>query len=440
MTTYRILIFGQPFNDFSGGGITLTNLFKGWPKEFIAVASYPHMLKNITWHVCDTYYQLGSSEYRWRLPFNLFKQTYKSGLIENNGRSREVLPQTKPSLKHFVSNILVNPLTSWLGLKNCISNISISRPLKEWMSEFKPDILYFQISNRESIIFADNLIDHLKIPSVIHMMDDWPSTISNYGLFKRYWKTKIDQEFRQLLEKVDLFLSISDAMSEEYLRRYQKQFKAFHNPVDIASFNIPKNHKSLEDKRFRILYIGRIGTANKQTIMSFASFVSKFKIKDFNVEFDIFTKEAENPDLISFGKLNNINIIRSVSHDQVPSLLIDYDLLFLPLDFTEAGLRFAKYSFPTKASEYMLSGTPVLIIAPQETAVVRFFSVNECGYCVTKLAENEFDRALRFLIQNEDYRSKIGRNAMELAKEKFDGEKVRKEFQHLLIDISKRGK
>ncbi len=43
----RILIFGPPFNNFTGGGITLSNLFKGWPKDRIAVASTGHVLNNI---------------------------------------------------------------------------------------------------------------------------------------------------------------------------------------------------------------------------------------------------------------------------------------------------------------------------------------------------------------------------------------------------------
>ena len=44
----RILIIGPPFNNFTGGGITLSNLFKGWPKDRIAVASKDLVLSHIT--------------------------------------------------------------------------------------------------------------------------------------------------------------------------------------------------------------------------------------------------------------------------------------------------------------------------------------------------------------------------------------------------------
>ena len=29
----KVLILNQPFNNVSGGGITLSNLFKGWEKD-----------------------------------------------------------------------------------------------------------------------------------------------------------------------------------------------------------------------------------------------------------------------------------------------------------------------------------------------------------------------------------------------------------------------
>ena len=77
----KILIFGQPFNNYSGGGITLTNLFKGWPKDRIAVASTGHVLYKFSTDICDTYYRLGIEEQRWIFPFNLVQRPFPSGLL-----------------------------------------------------------------------------------------------------------------------------------------------------------------------------------------------------------------------------------------------------------------------------------------------------------------------------------------------------------------------
>ena len=157
----------------------------------------------------------------------------------------------------------------------------------QWLAEYKPEILYIQVTSREDVLFSIQLCDYLKIPSVIHNMDDWPSTISKSGLFKEYWKKKIDKEFRQLLDRVDLYLSISDAMTAEYLRRYNKVFRAFHNPIDISKYNHTER-KSPEPKTFRILYMGRIGLANKNSIYQFASAVSQYNIDNYKIELGYF--------------------------------------------------------------------------------------------------------------------------------------------------------
>jgi hypothetical protein len=67
----------------------------------------------------------------------------------------------------------------------------------DWLSGFKPDVLYVQISSRETLLFACELIDYLKIPSVNHVMDDWPSSLTSNGLAGNYWIKKIDNELRQ---------------------------------------------------------------------------------------------------------------------------------------------------------------------------------------------------------------------------------------------------
>jgi len=191
----KVLIFGQPFNDFSGGGITLTNLFKGWPKDKIAVTFIGHGLFNVTTDVCDTYYQLGREEHKWIFPLNLIQRKFNSGLKSFENKSLTTINLIHTGLRYKSVNRFFFPILRRIGVFHAMSKISLSERFKVWLSEFNPDILYLQVSTREGILFAIELCDYLKVPSVIHMMDDWPSTISNKGLFKNYWKRKIDFEF-----------------------------------------------------------------------------------------------------------------------------------------------------------------------------------------------------------------------------------------------------
>ena len=431
----KILIYGQPFNNRHGGGITLSNLFKGWDKSKIAVADTGHMMDNVTTDICDTYFQLGSEEFKWRFPFNYIQRKFPSGLKQFDIKSVDSPLVVKKKFRYLIVNNVFYPALEWLGLFHCVSRIRMSSAFKKWLTEYNPEVLYIQVSTREMVLFALDLIDYLKIPVAIHFMDDWPSTISRKGLFKTFWEKRIDVELKTLLNRADLLLSISDAMSTEYKRRYGKIFIPFHNPIDTDKFLRIPEKQSYNQNEFRILYIGRIGIANRESIFSFSRFISEMTHKSLNVLFHIYTPNIDSPELFRIKKLRNVSVFPAVEHEEIPVLLQSYDLLFLPLDFSRDGIKYAKYSMPTKASEYMISGTPILVYSPAETAISEFFIQNECGYCVTTNSSNELVIAVEFLIDNEKYRNKISSNAVYIAMDRFDVSKVRSGFQKLLVNL-----
>lgn len=439
MSFPKVLIFGQPFNSFSGGGITLTNLFKGWPKDKIAVTYIGHGLLNVTTDVCDTNYQLGKEEHKWKFPFNLIQRKFPSGLKSFDKKVEVPVNFIQTGLRYKIVNSLFYPFLRWIGLFHCVTKISISKKLKNWLSEFDPEVLYLQVSTRDEITFAKELIAYLKVPSVIHVMDDWPSTISNKGLFKKYWSNKIDTELKQLLNKVDLHLSISDAMSDEYMKRYNKNFIAFHNPIETELW-LPYSKTSfvLNKEHISILYSGRIGIGITDSLYEIASAIDSIKNEEVNIKLHIQTPTKEPGILTRLQKYKCVIINPFAALEQLPKIFSEADILLLANEFSEQGVDYLKFSMPTKASEYMISGTPVLVYSAEETAVSKFFSQNECGYCVIRRGPEEIIKALQFLLGNEEYRKKISMKAVLLAKEKFDADKVRSQFQKLFLNLQKK--
>ena len=116
----------------------------------------------------------------------------------------------------------------------------------------------------------------------------------------------------------------------------------------------------------------------------------------------------------------------------IPEIFSNADILVLANDFSTEGLDYLKFSMPTKASEYMISGTPILVYSPEETAVSIFFSQNDCAFCVSRHDPKDLADAFKFILDNKDYREKISRNAVRFATERFDAGKVRSEFQKLI--------
>jgi glycosyltransferase involved in cell wall biosynthesis len=435
----KVLIFGQPFNNYCGGGITLTNLFKGWPKEKIAVAYMGHGLSNVTTEVCDTYYQLGREEHKWRFPLNLFQKSFPSGLKSFSHKTESLSSRNQTGFRNKFVNHFFYPFLKWMGLFHSVSRISLSQNFQDWLSDFKPEVLYVQVSSRETLLFAEQLIDFLKIPSVNHVMDDWPSTLNEIGLFRNYWLKKIDAELKRFNDKVNLHFSISEAMSDEYLIRYGKKFIPFHNPVESKIW-LPYEKKNLDVNKnnITILYSGRIGIGISDSLMDIATAIDSVKNEALNIKLHIQTFTKEPGILNRLQKFNCIVFNPFVAYEQLPKIFSEADILLLANDFSEKGLTYLKFSMPTKASEYMVSGTPILLYAPKETAISKFFLQHDCGCCVTERSSIEIINALNMLFNDEDYRRRISQNAHKLAAEKFDQEKVRGEFQQFLADLSQK--
>jgi glycosyltransferase involved in cell wall biosynthesis len=167
-----------------------------------------------------------------------------------------------------------------------------------------------------------------------------------------------------------------------------------------------------------------------------ANIINEMNLSEKRIKLDIYTPDYNNRAATSLNNLRGVSVIKTVAYKEMPKLLASYDLLFLPLDFDKDGIRFAKLSMPTKTSEYMISGTPILIYSPKETAVAKFFSQNNCGYCVTHQSKEEIKKAIGFLTSDEEYRQKISRNAVKLAVERFDSVKVRERFRDILMKAS----
>ena len=436
----RILIFGQPFNNFTGGGITLTNLFKGWPKEKIAVTYMGHGLLNVTTDVCDTYYQLGNEEHKWVFPLNMIQRNFPSGIKIFEGKSELQINSIQKGIRYKLVNNYFYPFLRWIGIFYFSKTISISKRFEKWLAEFNPEILYLQVATREEVKFAKDLLCHLKIPAVIHMMDDWPTAIGEKGLFKKYWLEKINKEFKSLIENIDLHLSISDAMTDEYKRRYDKKFIPFHNPIDIDlwSSHIKKDF-AINNSNICILYSGRIGDNGiVESITEVASAIDKMNGNNITIELHIQTPTKKEDILNKLRKFRCVVFNPFVDYDQIPVIFSNADILLLANDFSNHGIKYLRFSMPTKASEYMISGAPVLVYSSDLTAVSKFFSVNECGNCVTTQNRDDIVKAISYLINNEDYRKKISFNAVKLAKERFEAKKVRNEFQIMLINLTKK--
>ncbi len=433
MNLPKVLIFGQAFNLNSGGGITLSNLFDGWDKDKIAVACSGHMTNNLNTHICNSYYQIGSKEHQLIFPFNKFQKQFTSGPLEiNDNLKANELPYKKSFRKKFVDNFFY-PLIKYLGLYHAISSIKLSPELRQWINEFKPDVLYVQVSERDGILFAQELYSYLKIPMVIHVMDDWPSIISSKGIFKKYWHRKIDKEFRELLNKTSLRMSISDDMAIEYKNRYGKEFITFHNSINMEFWKRYQRNSYDLNNPPEILYAGRIGIGIETSLELIAKAILRVNEElGISIKFVLQTQEK----LSWFNKYNCVDHRPFVSYNDLPQKFSKADLLILPYDFSTKSIKFIRYSMPTKAPEYMISGTPILIFAPEITAIVRYAEKFKWAKVISQKKSSDLVKAIKFLMQNKNEREILAANAKKIAEANHSSYIITNRFRKTICSLA----
>ena len=428
----RILIFGPPFNNFTGGGITLSNLFKGWPKDRIAVASNLNLYSDLDTSVCEKLYQLGYNGKLHPFPINIFLHKIKIGnLIFENKDNKKVTEgggeaeagKFKKIYKHLSS------VLRFLGLFNFLYKLKITPDFEKWVTDYNPDIIYTQLSTLEYIRFVAEMQTRFRKPVAIHIMDDWPTSINKPSLLYSYYKYTIDKEFRELIDRAPILMSICQAMSDEYQLRYNKHFVPFHNPIAINKW-LPFSKAEWDiNGVFKVLYTGRIGKANGKSILFFAGIINTMNLEGKNIELDIYTPDGDTKEASTINKMKGVNIKNTVPHERMPALLSSYDLLFLPLDFDREGIRFAQFSMPTKASEYMISGTPILVYADKRTALAKYAASDKWAYTVTENNKMVLTNALNELYSDLSLRKKLAETAREIVIRNEDAVVIREKFR-----------
>lgn len=433
MNLPKVLIIGQPFNNDTGGGITLTNLFKGWDRDKLAVAcSGYYLLNNIDTDICNTYYQLGHKENKWCFPFNYLQRKYSSGLLKFDEKKIQNLTIKKSDFRITIIMKILYPFLEFVGLIHKVNKTILSADFKNWLVEYKPDVIYDQNASRAGILFCIEVQSFLKKPLIFHMMDDWPSVISIKGPFKNHWQRKIDLEFRRLLDQSTILMSISDEMAKEYKLRYNKDFVTFHNTIDIQFWEkFQKNSYELKENP-TVLYAGRIGLGIEESLELIAKSIESIN-EELNTSIKFILQTNIKPSWINNYK--NASYSKFIAYNDLPKTLSESDILLIPYDFSPTAIKFIKYSMPTKAPEYMISGTPIIIFAPEETAIAIYAKKNNWAKVITKNNLNEVSDGIKQLIQLEDLRALYSKNAVKTAVKNHDAKNITNQFRKSICSI-----
>lgn len=432
----RLLIINNySFNEYRGGGITLKNLFTGWPKDKLAIAHMSDSKPMIA--VCEKYFKLGYNEYQYIFPINKISNEPRSRIngpyslkdfdLINDNRSNLVKPVHTPTKSLVKKSILT--LIEKSGIREFVHPLQLSKSLKEWIVEFNPEIIYCQPENISFINLVIKAHGLTGAKVVVHVMDDWPYLIYKDKKLKRILRKIVSRKFQKLLKISSLRLGISKAMAEEFQNRYKLDFKYFHNPINLSNITEIEKIEKTEPNSYLVVYSGRIGwTASHDSIIEFSKCIEVLRKEGHNIRFNIYTDlENKENDFTKF-QIDGTSLLPALKDDNFITKLLEADLLLYPVDFDKKSIEFIRLSFPTKLPSYLISGVPVFSYGPSAVYSIRFMSENNLGFICNEQKLDVLKEAIITALTNFKAREEFSNRAFLFAKNNFDMAKVKTSF------------
>jgi len=253
----------------------------------------------------------------------------------------------------------------------------------------------------------------LKIPSVIHIQDVYPESLTNklpFPLNRLLFKIMLPLDIL-ILKKSTKIIGISQNMIS-YLAKSrkvnEKKFELIRNWQNDKAF-IERSYDYSEKECFVFLYLGSVSpSAGIETIIQSFHLANLPKSKLI-----IAGNGSDKENCMALSRRIGSTQIEfcDVKPENVPELQAQSDVLLLPL---RKGI--ATTATPSKLTAYLLSAKPVLACVEEESDVANIISQAKCGAIVAPENVELIARALtRFYHLDKEILKKLGLNGKEYA-------------------------
>jgi glycosyltransferase involved in cell wall biosynthesis len=303
---------------------------------------------------------------------------------------------------------------------NCYSRHWLKRFLGTW----KPDVVYCFFCSNSLLNYATWASQTIGCPLALHVADEPRGENTEACL-------------RASLPKARTRIAISEKMASHYSAHYGCDFHITHNG---AGDSLLTTQRSRNDNAFVIRYIGSIHPpeyedSNFWTLESFARAVKTIAATAPQVRLELIGGGSITQKTIDQNPLPGpVSYRAEVKQSELFPLLVNADMLIIPLGFNAAGANRQQYSFSTKLPEYLGSGTPTLVYGPAENATVEYCASRGFDYVVTRLDQLQIEAIIREIISQGAQARKAAEHLREYTRKNLSAKEQRTRFQRILID------
>lgn len=420
-----LVICGEPFNTKSATGITLSNLFREWPKDRLAQIYSADIQPD--YDVCEKSWRISNKDLvfvrQTRNILNLKKTVLATNV--NPSVNKTVAVAKKTNHKSLIIRKTLVPLIDLVPYQ--LSSETLSQ-----IEAFKPDIIYSLLGSVRIVRLVNNLSERYAIPVVAHFMDDWLTTDSIFGrsITATLQRVILNRRTHQTLKKSSIGLSIGDAMADEYGQRFGIPFSAFMNPVTLPKDDFQRSYQPKDEVAF--IYVGGMHLGRYENLIEIGQAIANVRKQGVRARLAIYAPSADIEQYRAELMNDGVDICGTIAPHEVQNVLLGADVAVHVESFLDQYSCYTRLSVSTKLPQYCAAALPILAYCPSHVASGRYVHDNQCGIAVGSQSIPELEEAIRRLASNSERRQQLGVKALSVAQERHDEFKERKRFQQVL--------
>ena len=234
----------------------------------------------------------------------------------------------------------------------------------------------------------------------------------------------------RLIRNAEVVIVTNEGTGEYLRRRYGGSFRMeiVHNsafPEDFEGLRTP----SSGEPPCKILFTGNVYWAQEGAVLNMIRAMDL--LRDLPVELDLYCPQAT--DTIRRAGIGRPNVrLTSAPQSEMPRVQSEATLLFLPLAWGTDAPDIIATASPGKFTDYLASGRPMLVHAPDYSYIARYSREHDVGIVVDQDDVSVLAGAVREFFQDPSRGSRYVENALNVFKVHHDARENAKKLWGLV--------
>ncbi|MEV4825330.1 glycosyl transferase family 1 [Micromonospora sp. NPDC049274] len=442
----RVLVVSAAvFDRSTGTGITLSNLFTGWPADRLAQLYAEDRAPGTD--AVGTFARFAPRNAP--VEYHLFRQWERVRRPLRTVLKGPVDVVAAPSPAGATVAVARDPapgalrvhLRTQLRAFVDLSPVRVPPDVRRWLRDQRPDVVYTTLGSIRMMRLAVAAAQECRVPLVPHFMDDWPTTLYTGGQVLGLPRLAVRAGFRDVLRHSSYGMGISEAMAREFARRYRLPFAAFGNCVDAADFADP--HQPAPDRPggtpVELVYVGGLHLDRWRSLRQVGAAVGELAARGIPARLTVHAPAADVGRYGgAFAGMPAVHLGRSLASGEVSGVLRRADVLVHVESFAAEHRRYTRYSLSTKIPQYLAAGRPVLAFGPAEVASMAHLAAADAGAVVGHDDPAALAAALGPLCADAELRARLGRRGLAYAERHHRTDRVAARFAQVLREAAGR--